>query len=87
MDEQNKIVAELIRGLKHERDELRLQTHLAGQDLKGELQKLDDRLNELERRYQPLESAVEETSAEVWDSLKNVGNDIREGFARIRDSI
>lgn len=87
MDEQNKMVAELIRGLKHERDELKLQMHLASEDMKQELEKLDDRLNELDHRYQPLKSAVEKTSADVWNSLKTVGNEIGEGFKRIRNSI
>lgn len=87
MSSQDKIVAELIRGLKHERDELKLQMHLAGKELKDEWQKLDDRLNDLNHRYEPLRQALSETKEGVWASLKLVGEELQAGFAKIRKSL
>lgn len=87
MSGQDKIVAELIRGLKHERDELKLQMHLAKKEIQDELQTLDDRLDALNHRYQPLRQAVAESTDDVWESLKLVGNEIRAGFAKIRNSL
>ncbi len=87
MSGQDKLVAELLRGLKHERDELQLQMHLAKKDLQDEWQTLDDRLDALSHRYEPLRHAVAESTEEVWESLKLVGNEIRAGFAKIRKSL
>ncbi len=87
MSGQDKIVAELLRGLKHERDELKLQMHLAKKEIQDELQTLDDRLDALNHRYQPLRQAVAESTDDVWESLKLVGDEIRTGFANIRKSL
>ena len=70
MSGQDKILAELIRGLKHERDELKLQMHLAGKELQDEWQKLDDQLNELNHCYEPLRQAVAESAEGVWASMQ-----------------
>lgn len=87
MSGQDKIVAELLRGLKHERDELKLQMHLAKKEIQDELQTLDDRLDALNHRYQPLRQAVAESTDDVWESLKLVGDEIQAGFANIRKSL
>lgn len=87
MSGQDKILAELIRGLKHERDELKLQMHLAGKELQDEWQKLDDQLNQLNHRYEPLRQAVAESAEGVWASLKLVGDELHAGFAKIRKSL
>ena len=87
MSGQEKLLAELIRGLKHERDELKLQMHLAGKELQDEWQKLDDRLNDLNHRYEPLRRAVAETAEGVWASLRLIGDELQAGFAKIRQSL
>ena len=87
MSGQDKILAELIRGLKHERDELKLQAHLATMEAREELSKLGDKLDELEHKYEPLKDAVQSSAGDVFDSLKMVGYEIRDGFKRIRDAL
>lgn len=82
-----KAVADLILQLKQERDELKLKMHLGKEDLTDEWNALQDKLAALSRRYKPLRDAIEETSDEVWDSLKLVGGEIRTGFDRIRRSL
>ena len=87
MSGQDKLVAELLQGLRHERDELKLQLHLAKKELQDEWQTLDDRLNTLSHRYEPLRQAVAESADDVWESLKLVGSEIQAGFAKIRKSL
>ncbi len=87
MSGQEKIVAELIRGLKHERDEIKLQLHLAKKELQEDWEQLDDRLNQLDNRFKPARKAASESAEDVWESLKFVGLEIRDGFKRIRDAI
>lgn len=84
---QSKLVAELIRGLRHERDELKLQIHLGSKELQQQLQVLDDKLAALNHEYEPLKDAVEQTAANVWDSFLVVGGEIRDGFQRIRKAL
>ncbi|MDV6029966.1 MAG: hypothetical protein F9B45_07630 [Phycisphaera sp. RhM] len=80
-------VANLIQGLKQDRDELKLKVHLGKMELQQDWQALQDKLDALNRRYDPLKEAVEETAEDVWDSLKLVGGEISEGFERIRKSL
>ena len=88
MSEENKsFVNELISDLKQQRDELRVRLHLGGQELKTEWEKLDDKLNQMSHRFDPLRDAVGDTAEDVWDSLKLVGGEIKEGFRRIRQAL
>lgn len=86
-EEKASTVSKLIGELKHQRDELRLKIHLGGEELKDEWEKLDRKLTELNDRYQPLKDAVEESAEDVWDSLKLVGSEIKDGFNRIRKEL
>ncbi len=85
--EKNASVNKLIHDLKRERDELKVQVHLGSMELKEEWQDLTDKLDSLSRKYDPLKDAVGETAEDVWDSLKSLGGEIREGFHRIRQSL
>ncbi len=86
-EDQKSFIAELISDLKQQRDEIKVRLHLGGQDLKDEWRKLDDRLNELNHQFDPLKEAVGETADDVWDSLRLVGSEIKDGFNRIRKSL
>jgi len=86
-DHKRRLVDNLISDLKQERDELRLQIHLGSEELKDELDILDDKLAKLNHRFEPLKSAMEVTAEDVWDSLKLVGSEIKDGFNRIRKEL
>lgn len=86
-DEKKTIVAGLISDLKRQGDQLRVQVHLGSQELKDEWEKLDDKLSQLNHRFDPLKAAIEDTGEEVWESLKLLGDEIKEGFNRIRKSL
>ena len=86
-DHKQRFIENLIRDLKQERDELRLQMHLGSEELKDEMSNLDDRLAELVRRVEPIKDAMEESADDVWDALKLVGSEIKDGFKRIRRSL
>ncbi|GAA4444793.1 MULTISPECIES: hypothetical protein [Novipirellula] len=82
-----RLIRNMINDLKEERDELALQIHLGKQEAKSEWQALGKKLDDLNRRYEPLKDAVEETGEDVWDAMKLVGGEIKDGFSRIRKSI
>jgi len=82
-----RLISNMIDDLKEERDELALQVHLGKQDAKSELKKLGERLDDLNQRYEPLKHAVGETGEEVWGALQLVGDEIKDGYRRVRKSI
>ncbi|TWU33651.1 hypothetical protein Q31b_57080 [Novipirellula aureliae] len=84
MSSQDKLVAELIRGLKHERDELKVQMNLGKKELQDQWEAIDEKLDSLDQRYTALKGAVDETADEVYDSLKLLASEINVGFDRIR---
>ncbi len=80
-------LAELISSLRRQRDELALKIHLGKADLKDEWERMTDKLDGLTRDYEPLRDAVGETADNVVSSLKLVGEEIQNGFHRIRKSL
>jgi hypothetical protein len=86
-EKKRKSMDELIRQLKHERDELKLKIHLGKLEVKDEWGELQDKLAALENRFRPVGEAAGETAEDVWESLKLLGGEIRDGFKRIRKSL
>ena len=86
-ENKSQVVDSLVSNLKRERDELALKIHLGKEELKDEWQKLDDKLAQLTSDYEPAKKAVAETADEVWESLKLVGSELKDGFKRIRDAL
>lgn len=87
MTTQRDRLQELISGLKQQRDELAVRIHLAGAEAKQEWNRLDEKLNQLTQRFDPLRKAVGDTAGDVWESLKLLGEEIEHGFERIRKSL
>ncbi|WP_430454040.1 hypothetical protein [Rhodopirellula europaea] len=82
-----RLVSNMLDDLKEERDSLALQIHLGKQEAKSELKRLDKKLEQLNEDYQPLKSAVDETSEDIVAALQLVGDEIMNGFHRIRRSL
>jgi len=76
----------MLDDLKEERDSLALQIHLGKQEAKSELDRLDKKLEQLNEEYQPLKNAVDESSEDIVAALQLVGDEIMNGFHRIRRS-
>ena len=87
MSEDQNALNELIDSLKRERDELKLQMHLAGMDAKDEYQRLSDKFEELTRQYEPVGKAVDETAGNVISALKLAGEEMLSGFHKVRKAI
>ncbi len=86
-EESPSTFSRLMSELKQQRDELKLQIHLGSEELKDEWGKLDQQLTQLNDKYQPLKNAVGETAEDVWESMKLVGGEIKDGFRRIRKEL
>ncbi|WP_286764020.1 MULTISPECIES: hypothetical protein [Rhodopirellula] len=82
-----RLVSNMLDDLKEERDSLALQIHLGKQEAKSELKRLDKKLEQLNEDYQPLKNAVDESSEDIVAALQLVGDEIMNGFHRIRRSL
>jgi hypothetical protein len=87
MSKEKGHVAELISGLKRQRDELALKIHLGKADAEEEWNKVTRKLDELARDYEPLKDAVGETAENLLAGLKLMTEEIQNGFNRIRKSL
>lgn len=87
MAHEQQLLDELISTLKQHRDEIGLKIHLAKEEAKVEWEKLDEKWNQLTVDYQPLKNAAGETTENLVASLKLVGEEILEGFKRIRKEL
>lgn len=84
---ESKLIQETIHRLKQQRDELALKIHLGNAELKDEWDELNDKLSNLIHTYDPLKQSVSQSGEDLWESLKLVGEEIRRGFDRIRESL
>jgi uncharacterized coiled-coil DUF342 family protein len=78
---------QLISSLKQQRDELAMKIHLGKDELKDEWRDLNEKLVHLSKRFEPLKDAAGETSEDVWEALKLVGEEVKNGFNRIRKAL
>lgn len=87
MSHEKSSLDELITTLRQQRDEIGLKIHLAGAEAKQEWQSLRDRLDKLTADYEPAKRAAGESAGKVYESLKLVAEEIRDGFNRVRKSL
>lgn len=87
MAHERSALKELITTLRQQRDELRVRMHLAKADVRDEWNEVQRRLDKLADDFEPLKSAVGDSADDVVTGLKNVGEEIKQTFDRIRRSL
>ena len=91
MTERKEGFEDLLESLKQQRDELRVQMHLAGAEAKEEWERLEKKWKrvyaEKSAESKPLREAVEESTKDVGAALEQVAEEIKKGYQRIRDSL
>ena len=84
MSSHRDFLTELINDLKQQRDELALHIHLGKAEAKEEWEKVQVKLEHIESRRDRLKEATEESVENVLEALRLVGEEIKNGFERIR---
>ncbi len=87
MSDPKEILADTISTLKQQRDELALKVHLGSMESKEEWDKVSKKFDQLADNLEPAKTAAEESAGEVWESLKLVAEEVKNGFERIRKSL
>jgi len=74
----------IIEGLKQQKDEIRLQIHLAKAEVRDELSELENKLETLSNKADVLRKEASDTSSKVVESARLVADEVKHGFDRIR---
>jgi len=74
----------IIENLKQQKDEIRLQIHLAKAEVRDELSELEKKLEELTTRADAIRKEAGNTSANVIEAAGLAADEIKHGFERIR---
>ncbi|MGR8931714.1 MAG: hypothetical protein ACU836_13825 [Gammaproteobacteria bacterium] len=74
----------LLETLKKDRDEINLKLHLATMELKDEFNSLEDKWDLVVKAASEAASEAAETSDEVFNKAKLVGDELKDTYQRIR---
>lgn len=83
----NEKIEDMFEELKQQRDELRVQIHLANAEAKEQWQKLENKWDEIEPKLDMVGSDISKTADDVWGALGLMGEAIRDGYQRIKRNL
>jgi len=78
---------EMLEKLEQERDELKVRAHLGKAEAREEWEKMEGRIAELRSRVDRAGDEAGDVMEDVGAAAKLLGEEIREGFTRIRKSL
>ena len=87
MTDDQSSLDKLVSELKQQRDELRLQMHLASMEARDEYERLSGKYDELSDQYEPVSNAVEETAENLLSALSLAAGELKVGFQRVRKAL
>ena len=77
----------VLKELKTERDNLKVQLHLLNMDAKEEWNELENKYEIFKAKASIVADVAEDSAGDVAEALKLVGEELSEGYKRIRRSI
>ncbi len=80
-------LAEMLEKLEQERDELKVRMHLGKAEAREEWEKMEERIGELRGRLDKAGDEAGDVMEDVGAAAKLLGEEIREGFARLRKTL
>lgn len=81
------LLGNMVLKMKQERDELKVQLHLAGKEVQDEFNRLTGKLDQLNDQYQPVKDAVGKTAENVGSALLLAAEEMMNGFHRVRKAV
>ncbi|MDH5360929.1 MAG: hypothetical protein OEX03_10210 [Gammaproteobacteria bacterium] len=80
-------VNEIVDELKQLRDELKLQLHLAKEDISEQWETAETKLHHLEDQAAHIASSAKDASGDVVEAAKLLGSELKTAFGKIRKSL
>jgi hypothetical protein len=77
----------MLKELKMERDDLKVQLHLLSMDAKEEWNELENKYEKFKVKAAEVTDVAGDSAGDVVEALKLVGDELREGYDRIRRSM
>ncbi len=77
----------LIASLRQQRDELRVQMHLAKADARDEWEKLEKRWEQIEAKLEKAGSEARSSAGDVGAAIEQVASEIGRAYDRIRKAL
>lgn len=77
----------IFKELKTERENIKVQLHLLSMDAKVEWDELEKKYEKFKIKASAVADATEDSAGDVAEAIKLVGEELREGYKRIRDSM
>lgn len=73
--------------IRQNRDEIRVQLHLARADVKDEWDDLDAEWKRFLNKVEAVSRDAQDVSDEARETTRKLGHDLKEGYERIRDRL
>ncbi|MDH5184540.1 MAG: hypothetical protein OEX12_11690 [Gammaproteobacteria bacterium] len=80
-------VKEILADLKQLRDELKLQLHLAKDEVREQWEPVEKKFQKFEGQAEHVGSAAKDASTDVVEAAKLLGEEVKKAFTKIRDSL
>ena len=77
----------ILKELETEREHLKVQAHLLNMDTKEEWNELEEKYEQFKTKASKVADATEDSAGEVVEAIKLVGEELREGYKRIKNSM
>lgn len=87
VEKVNEESAELISFLKRERDEIKVRAQLANTEVQDQWQKVEAKWNAIQSRASVVAKVTEDSAKDVREATTLVGDEIKEAYCRIRDTL
>jgi SMC interacting uncharacterized protein involved in chromosome segregation len=84
MNDAREKLDEMMKKLEAERDELKVTLGLAKLEAREEWQELEKKMDSLRGRMKVVGAEAKEASGDVGAAMSSVAEEVREGFAKIR---
>lgn len=84
MDDLRRTVDEQLAKLRTERDELKVQMHLAKAEAREEWDKMERRFDEFQTKARAAQDEAGDAAKDVGAAAKQLGEEIAEAYQRIR---
>lgn len=86
-EEKQQAVNNMLSRIRQERDDLKVRMHLAKREFQDEWDVLEEKFVQFNDRLGPARKATAESAGHVWESLKLLGEELSDGYRRIRKSL
>ena len=87
MSEEKNAIERLAEELRRQRDELRVKIHLAEADARDEWDELERKWEQMKPKFEAAKSEAKKVSQNVASALELAGEEIKEGYKRIRQRL